>query len=335
MHYLVLSFAGMFVFDKENKLVDIRLFEKDPMKIAKAMAEFDAGKESEQLRELKKKYKNLVLEQPNQASEFMKDNFRQIIIDSKFVKNDAELNRLIGAVSMERSKIKISKLEKHDKVIIQAVSALNDLERILNTMSERLREWYGLHYPEVDVKDHEKFAEKVATLGRRENFEDFKKSMGTDLKDEDVVIIKDYAKSLKELYVLEKNLEKYLENVVPDEMPNLNALLGATLTARVLLLAGSLEKLAKMPSSSIQLLGAEKSLFRFLKDKKVKNPPKFGILFTHPDISNAKRELQGKVARLLSSKLTLAARADFYSKTDMAEKLSSDYKKKLEKILKN
>ncbi|MFH0929111.1 MAG: hypothetical protein V1818_01995 [Candidatus Aenigmatarchaeota archaeon] len=333
MHYLVLSFAGLFVFDKDNKLVDSRLFEKDPQMIAKAMTEFDAGKESKELRELKKKYKNLAVEQPNQASEYLKDNFREIILESKFAKDDAELNRLIGAVSMERSKIKISKTEKRDKIIIQSVSALNDLDRILNTMSERLREWYGLHYPELDVKDHEKFTEKIIKFGDRKNFEKFERSMGTELKEEDIAIIQEYASSLKNLYTLKNGIEKYLEKTVPEEMPNLNALLGPTLTARVLSIAGSLERLAKMPSSSIQLLGAEKSLFRFLKDKKIKNPPKFGLLFTHPDISNAKKELQGKVARILSSKLTIAARADFYSKTNMSEKLLSDYKKKLEKVL--
>jgi nucleolar protein 56 len=88
-----------------------------------------------------------------------------------------------------------------------------------------------------------------------------------------------------------------------------------------------------MPSSSIQLLGAEKSLFRFLKDKKVKKPPKFGLLYIHPDISTAKKELQGKVARLLSSKLTIAARADFYTKKNMSQELLAEYKKKLEEIL--
>lgn len=334
MYYLVLSFAGLLVFDKNNKMVDSRLFGKDPKLIAKAMAEFDAGKESTELRELKKKYKNLVVEHPNQASEFVKENFRKIMQETKFVKDDSELNRIIGAVSMERSKIKISKTEKRDKIIIQSVSALSDLDRILNTMSERLREWYGLHYPELDVKDHEKFVERIVKFGNRKNFENFKGSMGNEFNEADIEMIQSYATSLKNLYVLQSDIEKYLGKSVPEEMPNLNALLGSTLTARVLALAGSLERLAKMPSSSIQLLGAEKSLFRFLKDKKVKNPPKFGLLFTHPDISNSKRELQGKVARLLSSKLTIAARADFYSKTDMSEKLLTDYKKKLEKILK-
>lgn len=147
--------------------------------------------------------------------------------------------------------------------------------------------------------------------------------------------MQDYAKQFKELYNLRKKMEKYLEKTVSEEVPNLNALLGGTLAARLLALAGSLERLAKMPSSTIQLLGAEKSLFKFLKgDKENVRPPRFGLLYLHPDISTSKRELQGKIARVLSSKLTLAARADFYTKNDMSKELLEDYKKKVGEILK-
>jgi nucleolar protein 56 len=331
MYYLALSVAGLLVFDKDNKLVDSRLFEKDPEEIAKRLSSLDAGNDIEELRELKKKYKNLVTEQPNQGSEYLKENFRKIILDTGFAKDDVELNKLINSVSIERSKLKISSTEKRDKLIIQTVNAMSDLERIVNMMSERLREWYGLHYPEFDSKEHEKYAELIMKFGDRKNFDKFKRSMGMKLKEEDVALLQEYATSLKNLYVLKKSMEDYLEKVVPEETPNLNALLGSVLTARVLALAGSLERLAKMPSSSIQLLGAEK---RFMKDKKIKNPPKFGLLYIHPDISTNKKELQGKVARLLSSKLTIAARADFYTKKDMSQELLADYKKKLETILK-
>jgi nucleolar protein 56 len=332
MHYVAISVAGLFVFNEKNKLIKHIVFEKKPEEIAERLNSFDSGKEFKELKEIKAEFKDLVLDQPNQATDYLKENFRKIILDTGFVKNDAELNQLLNSISIERAKIKISKIERRDKLIIQTVSSLNDLEKILNTMSERLREWYGLHYPELDVREHEKFAAEIVKYGDRKNFEKSVRSMGMKLEEEDIRILQDYAKSLKELYVLKKNIEKYLENIVPEEMPNLNSLLGSILTARVLALAGSLEKLAKMPSSAIQLLGAEKSLFRFMKDKKVKRPPKFGLLFTHPDISSAKRELQGKIARLLSSKLTIAARADFYTKKDMSVELLKSYNEKLKQI---
>jgi nucleolar protein 56 len=334
MHYLAICVAGLFVFNEKNKLIKHIPFDKNPEEIAKKLDSFDSGEDFKEFKELKKEFKELVIKQPNQATEYLKENFRKVILDTKFAKDDIELNQLINSVSIERSKIKISSIERRDKLVIQSVSALNDLEKILNIMSERLREWYGLHYPELEIKDHEKFAEKITKYGDRKNFENFVRSMGMELKEGDIKILQDYARSLKELYVLRNNIENYLEKNVPEEMPNLNALLGSILAARILALAGSLEKLAKMPSSSIQLLGAERSLFKFLKDKKVKKPPKFGLLFIHPDISGSKKELQGKIARLLASKLTIAARADFYSKKDMSKKLLEEYKKKLDKILK-
>jgi len=334
MYYLVLSPAGLFVFNGENKLIKHRLFEKDPEKVAERLEIFESGKEIKELEELKKEFKDLEIEQPNKASEYFRNNFRKIVFDTKFVKDDLELNNFLNAVNIARTKLKISSIERRDKLIIQTVSALNDLEKILNTMSERLREWYGLHYPELEIRDHEKFASKIAKLGDRKNFEDFVSSMGMELKEDDIKILENYAEELEKMYKLRRELEKYLEKIVPEEVPNLNALLGSVLAARLLAQAGSLERLAKMPSSTIQLLGAEKTLFKFLKGKQVKKPPKFGLLYIHPDISSAKRELQGKVARLLSSKLTLAARADFYTKKDMSKELFKDYKEKLEKILK-
>jgi nucleolar protein 56 len=285
---------------------------------------------------LKNEFGDLVTSQPNKATDFLRKNLREIVIESGFVKNDLEFNQILSSFSIAKAKLSISLIERRDKLIVQTVSALSDLEKILNAMSERLREWYGLHYPELEIKDHERFAEKIAETGQREGFEDFEKSMGMKLKEEDVKVLKDYAGQLKAMYVLRKNIERYLEKIVPEEIPNLNTMLGSILAARLLSLAGSLERLAKMPSSTIQLLGSEKRLFKFLKSKeKDKRPPRFGLLYLHPDISTNKRELQGKIARLLSSKLALAARADFYTKKDISKELLDDYKKKLEATLKS
>lgn len=334
MYYLVISPAGLFVFNDKNRLIKFKSFNKNPEEVAKKLDKFERQEDFSELQEIKKEFKDLVIKQPNKATEYFKENFRKIVLGEKIFEDEIELNRFLNSVMLAKSKIKISKIERRDKIVIQTISALNDLEKILNTMSERLREWYGLHYPELDVKEHEKFAKLITEYGNRINFKDFETSMGMELKEEDIKTLQEYAEQLKELYELRKNIEKYLEKIVPEEIPNLNALLGSTLAARLLALAGSLEKLAKMPSSSIQLLGAEKSLFKFLRGKEKIRPPRFGLLYLHPDISTAKRELQGKIARVLSSKLTLAARADFYTKKDMTKELLEDYKRKLEKILK-
>jgi len=329
MHYLVISIPGLFVFNEEKRLIKHTAFKKYPEKIAQVLI----SKEDPEIDKLKKEFKDLVIEQPNEATKYFRQNFREIALETKFVKNNQELNDIINQVAVAKTVKEISKIDRRDKLIIQSVSALNDLDRILNLMSERLREWYGLHYPETDITDHEKFAEKVAKFGDRENFDSFVESMGMKLKKDDINILQSYAEKLKELYKLKEEITEYLEKTVPEEMPNINSLLGSILAARLLTLAGSLERLAKLPSSTIQLLGAEKSLFKYLKGKEKQRPPKFGILFLHPDISGSKKEYQGKVARLLSSKITLAARADFYSKKDMTKELVKDYKEKLKRIL--
>jgi len=346
-HYASACPIGIFVVDESGKLKEKILFPKNPDKIAEKLKAFESGKEVAELAEMKKKFPNLETKQPNPASEFLQKNFRTLAIELKFCKDTAELNKLIGEVALARTKTKISQTEKRDKLIVQTISALNDLDKILNMMSERLREWYGLHYPELKIVDHEKFAAEVSEKGLRENFQNFKSSMGMVLSEVDLETVRSYSKTLKENYGLKKNLESYLSKAVPQEMPNLNALLGHLLAARLLALAGSLEKLAKMPSSTIQLLGAEKALFRFLRAERESNrrrggpqfggekirPPKFGILFSHPAINTAPENKRGKIARLLSSKLTIAARADFYTKEDRGEQMKKEFEESLKEIL--
>ncbi len=333
MHYLAVNPVGLFIFNEEHKLINFKFFSKNPEEAADKLEKFERGEYLPELEEIKGKFGDLVTEQPNQATDYFKINFRKIMLEKNLFKNDSELNQFLNSVSIAKSKLKISKIERRDKLIVQVISAISDLERILNTIMERLREWYGLHYPELDVKDHEKFASLIVEHGSRENFRDFDSSMGMELRDEDVKVLQMYAKQFVELIDLRDKMDKYLESMVKEEMVNIEALLGSTLAARMLALAGSLERMAKMPSSSIQLLGAEKSLFKFLKGKEKTRPPRFGILYLHPDISTNKRELQGKIARLLSSKLTIASRTDFYTKKDVSKELLEDYKRKLEEIL--
>jgi nucleolar protein 56 len=331
MHYLATNPLGLFVFDEKNKLVKFIYLGNEPEEAARKLALLEKG-DLPELSELKAEFSDLVVEQPNQASSYLRENFRRIVLDSGRFKSETDLNQFLNAIMIAKSRLNISKIERRDKMIIQAVNALGDVEKIANTIIERIREWYGLHYPELNVSDHEKYASLIAQYGDRKNFPEFRNSMGMELRDDDVSIIQDYAVQFKELSKVRKDLEKYIEITVKEEMPNLNVLLGSTLAARLLALAGSLEKMAKMPSSSIQLLGAEKSLFKFMKGKEKSRPPRFGILYLHPDISTSRRDLQGKIARVLSSKLTLAARTDFYTKKDVSKELLEEYKRKVEEI---
>ncbi len=326
--YLAANPLGAFAVS-EGKIAWKLLFGKDSLQAAKKL---NSWKSLPEVLEASRRLSAL-MDQPNPASEYLSVHLREIAAEAGF--GPAELGPFLSSVGTELSKLSIVSTERRDRIIVQAVSALNDLDKILNLKTERLREWFGLHYPELNIKDHEKFATEIVSKGSRENFDNFHGSHGITFKPEDISTIQLYAAVLRTDYELRKKLETYLASVVKGEMPNISTLLGTLLAARLLAQAGSLEKLAKMSSSTIQLLGAEKALFRFMKARgreKVR-APKFGILFTHPDVSGAPRDKQGKIARLLSSKLTIAARADFYSKENKGEALLKEYKEKVAEAL--
>lgn len=337
--YISTCIAGVFAFDESKKLLSYKFFEKKPEAIAAGMTAFEKGKSFPEMEEVLRRLKEKgIMETENSNSEknivveHLKNSFRRLALELKFARTEQELNGLISAVALEQTKQKITKLERRDKIIVHTISAISDLEKIINLMSERLKEWYGLHYPEMRI-EHEKLAEAVAKFGRREKFEDYKTSMGLMLGNEDVGALQNYAKQLKQMYELKKNLEKYLDDLAKAEIPNTSELLGTILAAKLLNAAGSLEKLAKMPSSTIQLIGSEKAMFRFLKAKGKKAlPPKYGLIFLSPYVSNAPQDLKGKAARLLASKLTIAVRSDFYTKENRGAALKKDLEEKLKEM---
>ena len=222
---------------------------------------------------------------------------------------------------------------KKDAQVIQAVSAYDEIEKDVNVLVERLREWYSLHFPEMDkkIKDHEKYAE-FAFYGNRAEIEDknlqklAKASVGANLEENDYKIIKRFTARILELYKLRDVLNKYIEKRMKEIAPNVESLAGGSIGARLIKSAGGLENMAKMPSSTIQVLGAEKALFRHLKTKA--KGPKYGYIFQCPSIHNAQKDRRGRIARALASKLAIAARMDFYN-----GKLDSSLKTKFEKAI--
>ncbi len=328
--YIVKLPFGLVAVDDELTVISLREF-SSPEEAARIFFENekDIAKDFEE--ELKSKGYEICV--PSQEIR-KKIRERERELGIKALGNERALNEFLNAFAIELAKLKISSLPRRDKLIIQVASAIADLDKILNLMSERLREWYALHFPELEIENHEKFAKLVAEKGRRENFENFEFSIGMEFDENDESSVKSFAQKVYELYRLRDRLDKYLEKMVKREMPNLHALLGHVLAARLLAAAGSLEKLAKMPASTIQLLGAEKALFRFLRSKGKTKPPKHGIIFLHPLISRAPRKKRGKIARLLAAKLAVAARMDYYTKENKGEELRKELEEKVKEVLK-
>ena len=241
-------------------------------------------------------------------------NFKKNEFYSQFCKKNLEI-----------TKKSISESVQDDQLIIQAINNIEELNRVTNTLSKRLREWYELYNPETSnaIEDHEKFIELILKKSKSELLKELnltpEKSMGTELKQDDLKPVLAIAKHITQLYEAKDALESYLKKAMQSCCPNLLALAGDTIGARLIEQAGSLKKLVLFPASTIQLLGAEKALFRHIKTGA--RCPKYGILINHPLISSAKRKMHGKIARSLADKISIAVKVDYYKGEFIGDKL--------------
>jgi nucleolar protein 56 len=224
-----------------------------------------------------------------------------------------------------------------DRFIVQAIAGLDELTKTSNLLIERLAEWYGLHFPElVESVTQKELVDLVARLGDRESIrtqggKDIE-SMGTPLSDEDRAALMEWASLARTVLSAQSGLECYVSRRMEQLAPNLSAVVGPLLAARLLSHTGSLERLGRLPSSTMQLLGAEKALFQFMMEGG--RPPKHGVLFQHPLLHRAPPWQRGKIARALAAAACLAARVDSYGKRDIAESIRFGLQRKLERIQK-
>lgn len=255
----------------------------------------------------------------------------KILVESGFAKDENDARTKLRNFALNLSSAKVTKIsESPDLHVIQGINALDEGDNVINRISSIVREWYGLHFPELDnIVDSINAYSQIVLAGKRENlteqiykdvgFPDNKvemlsvvqeRSKGGQISDANLAIIQGLAKQIIQLHELRKTLENHIEIQMENIAPNLSAILGTAVAARILARAGSLKKLATMPASTIQVLGAEKALFRSLRTGS--QPPKHGILFQHPLVHAAPRWQRGKIARAIASKAAIAARVDVF-----------------------
>jgi nucleolar protein 56 len=367
---------GVLAFNEKNELIDDVLFPKNPQSAAKALMRLEAGKLVDEVKELierlkKGGYETFVFEnaniakeiqealgvrvevsKPSPAGDALRSNMESFAVKTGFVKDSREFSLWMHNVSMEMAKLRVKgAVEKRDLIIAQAIQTLDDLDRTINLFMGRIREWYGIHFPELDrlLDKHETYARLVLELGSKENFtveklekEDVPKakaeqiakaaesSMGADIPETDLAQIQALCKNVLSLYQLRQTLESYLDTAMEEVAPNTKALVGSLLGARLIALSGGLENLAKMPASTIQVLGAEKALFRSLKTGT--KPPKHGIIFQHTFLHEAKKWHRGKIARALAGKLAIAVRADAFGGRHLGEELKANLERRIGEI---
>jgi len=253
------------------------------------------------------------------------------------------------AHSLSRYKLKFSP-DKVDTMIVQAISLLDDLDKELNNYIMRCKEWYGWHFPELSkiVQDNAAYCKTIKKVGYKTNAitsdlsdilpEDVEQkvkeaaevSMGTEISEEDLSNITHLCNQVLEISEYRTQLYEYLKNRMMAVAPNLTVLVGELVGARLIAHAGSLLNLAKQPSSTVQILGAEKALFRAMKTKH--DTPKYGLIYHASLVGQSGAKLKGKVSRMLAAKAALAIRVDALGE-DVNSNMGVEHRATLEKRL--
>src|SRR5919201_6067604 len=269
---------------------------------------------------------------PEDQHQYIQNSKPSFIVKAGFANNEQEAMQALREFTINLSSSTVKEAsEQLDLHIIQSINALDELDKIINTVGARMREWYGLHFPELDnlVQSLVMYSEIVSKAGLRENIDaeilqsagmqdkkveimldGAKRSKGGDMTPENLAIVKRLADQVISQSDLRRVLADHIEVAMETVAPNVKELLTATVGARIIAKAGTLARLAMLPASTIQILGAEKALFRALKTGA--RPPKHGLLFQHPLIHSAPKWQRGKIARAVESKVAIAARIDYY-----------------------
>lgn len=345
---LVLLELGLAAFDKDNNIVVSNRFAhpvqsfssiksgKIPTELEaliKALSNFDSisvndSNVNDLLKAAGLKSHMMTLQEQDE----IQNKKQLLLVRCGFARDERDVIRELRNFAIEISSSKIKEeSQKLDLHVAQAINALDEIDQILNTIGARMREWYGLHFPELDnlITSLAAYAEIVKRAGSRENIskeilkavgiEDrkadiiisgCKRSRGGDITAENLEILKGLAEQIIIQSTLRKTLAEHVEFMMSTVAPNIKELLTAQVGARVIAKAGSLNKLAILPASTIQVLGAEKALFRALRTGA--NPPKHGLLFQHSMVHSAPKWQRGKIARALASKVAIAARIDLF-----------------------
>jgi len=364
---------GIFAFDDQLNLIESEPFSNDTREIASKMykvqenepteehfklleklSKDDSEKfsiESKQIAsELEKRFEeaNFEVKIPNPANEKLRATMREIGKDLDF-ENVHQLIRDVN-ILMTRKALRREASER-DKIIIETIDIIDELDETINSLYGRIVEWYGIHFPELEryISENSKYLQLISELGNRKNFskeelidldipeekaakieKDSNDSIGAEFDEKDIGAIQENVEKVRGLEESRKETTDYLNGLMEQVAPNIKTLVGGPLGARLISLAGGLKELAKKPSSTIQVLGAEKALFRSLNEGA--KPPKHGIIFQYPDIRGAPEHKRGKIARALAGKITIAARVDSMSGQFVGDKLNEELKNRIDSI---
>lgn len=308
--YLFLNIVGAFVFDDKFNVVDEVLFDN-----------IEDYKHKEKLIEkIKNKHTNLRVPSEEELKKIL-----------SYFKNNKFFNDFYNK-NLQLTKSAVKNSVNDDLLLIQAINSIDELDKAANLLVKRLREWYELYNPEFSriMENHEKFVEEILNKEKKELLAEMKiapeDSIGADLEQEDLEQIRNLTHQIFDLYQLRKLQENYISTLMDEFCTNIKAVCGAIIGAKLIEHAGSLKRLSEMPASTVQILGAEKALFRHMKTGA--KSPKHGIIISHPLIAKAPDKLHGKIARALADKISIAAKIDYFQGKFIGDKLREELEKK-------
>lgn len=362
--YITTTSFGFIAINHENSLIDYELFDKKQITCLQKIQEKQILKEELNLIDrTAKNYNEIIIETNNNSklysdlNEFYLLKFEKTTKHGKYIREHLEeilkqipelekvnIRKKLNQTYNEIAKEKIREsIKTNDVMIVETINSLEEIEETTGKLIERLREWCTPYLPELDkLHNHELYTKLISTETTRENIKKSKLLENTNITlsdtytvnitDADLIIIKEFATALDKLYQTKNYLERYIQEKIKEIAPNLNDVAGANLSAKLIAHVNGLENLAKLPSSTVQIIGAEKATFRHLKTGE--NPPKHGLIFQHPSIRGSNWWIRGKLARAVAGKITIAARKDAFS-NEYDPNLKIQLDKKIEKIEKD
>jgi len=333
MAVLVTKWFGVFLIDEKNgRIIDKRLMPKEPDLIAEKLASMQRGSVLEEERELAGTLPKVSVSGARQS-----ELGKPIFYDSSFIdpKSFGFTESIMHSAMLGLGKLRTSEPIPRDRNLVHAIRGLDDVIESTNLLNERLHEWYGVHFPELsDIAKDDRYAMLIAEHGDRESIVkelglDIS-SIGADLNDGDLKEIVALADSVIRLYEEKERMESYIFEIASDAAPNMCAVIGAPLSARLISLGGGLERLSTLPSSTVQLLGAEKAMFRHLRSGK--RPPKHGVIYQAPEVHRSPYWQRGKIARALAGKVLIAAKIDANKGEFKGDALKKDFETRVKNI---
>ena len=264
-------------------------------------------------------YKVLIMGNHDSSASKLREHFDEVLTQLTDVNIRKSMNETYNEITSEKIR---ESIKTNDVMIVETINSLEEIEDTAGKLIERLREWCTPYLPEMEkLHNHELYSKVIATQTSRENIINsgildnthvsLSENYDVDISESDLEIIKSFANSVYSLYESKNELEEYIDEKIKEVAPNMYDVAGANLAAKLIAHTNGLETLAKLPSSTIQIIGAEKAIFRHLKTGE--NPPKHGLIFQHPSIRGSNWWVRGKLARAVASKITIAARKDAFS----------------------